>query len=192
MARRRSAKVLSPAETLGLSGAILDARVRRAVNHIPDAELAIVARRLADDALANELIYERSGVVEAVRVMLRPLLVMPEQLSYLHHVCTRVMTALARIPDLFMRDPDVRKILPLAPDEAAWFEETWAQIEQGHQSALRPARRRLRLHERALARLAALHGAEPVGRRRNPPRAAGRDAADARRRARRSTRTTRP
>jgi len=96
VARRRSAKVLSPAETLGLSGAILDARVRRAVNHIPDAELAIVARRLADDALANELIYERSGVVEAVRVMLRPLLVMPEQLSYLHHVCTRVMTALAR------------------------------------------------------------------------------------------------
>jgi len=131
VARRRSAKVLSPAETLGLSGAILDARVRRAVNHIPDAELAIVARRLADDALANELIYERSGVVEAVRVMLRPLLVMPEQLSYLHHVCTRVMTALARIPDLFMRDPDVRKILPLAPDEAAWFEETWAQIDKG-------------------------------------------------------------
>jgi carboxypeptidase Taq len=126
-ARRRSAKVLSPAETLGLSGAILDARVRRAVNHIPDVELAIIARRLADDALANELIYERAGVIEPVRVMLRPLLVMPEQLSYLHHVCTRIMGALARIPDLFVRDEAVRKILPLAPDEAAWFEETWAE-----------------------------------------------------------------
>jgi carboxypeptidase Taq len=129
-ARRRSSKVLSPAETLGLSGAILDARVRRAVNHIPDAELAIVARRLADDALANELIYERAGVIETVRVMLRPLLIMPEQMSYLHHVCTRIMGALSRIPDLFVRDPDIRKLLPLAEDEAAWFEETWAQMNQ--------------------------------------------------------------
>ena len=116
--------------------------------------------------------------------MLRPLLVMPEQLSYLHHVCTRIMGALSRIPDLFVRDPDVRKILPLAPDEAAWFEETWAQIEPGRESALWPARRRLRFHERALAGLAALHGAEPVGRRRHSSRAVGRDAADARRRAR--------
>jgi len=130
-ARSRSTKVLSPAEALGLSGAILDARVRRAVHHIPDAELAIVARRLADDALANELIYERSGTIEAVRVMLRPLLVMPEQLSYLHQVCTRVMSALSRIPDLFVRDPGVRKILPLAPDETAWFEETWSLMAQG-------------------------------------------------------------
>ncbi len=131
MARRRSAKVLSPAETLGLSGAILDARVRRAVNHIPDAELAIVARRLADDALANDLIYERHGVIEPIRVMLRPLLMMPEQMSYLHHVCTQLMSALSRLPDLFMRDPEVRKLLPLAPDETAWFEDTWPRMSQG-------------------------------------------------------------
>ncbi len=154
-ARRRSAKVLSPAETLGLSGAILDARVRRAVNHIPDAELAVVARRLADDALANDLVYERDGVVEPVRVMLRPLLVMPEQMSYLHHVCTRIMSALARLPELFMRDPDVRKLLPLAPTtRRAWFEEAWPQRSPRRKSALRPPGRRLRLHERALARLA--------------------------------------
>jgi carboxypeptidase Taq len=129
-ARRRTAKVLSPAEVLGLSGAILDARVRRAVNHIADATLAQVARRLADDARANDLVYERDGVNEAVRVMLRPLLVMPEQLSYLHHVCTQVMAALGRIPDLFLRDPAVRKLLPLAPDETAWFEETWSHMDQ--------------------------------------------------------------
>jgi carboxypeptidase Taq len=125
-----SAKVLTPAETLGLSGAILDARVRRAVNHIPDAELAHIARRLADDARANDLVYERHGVTEPIRVMLRPLLVMPEQQSYLHQVCSRIMAALARIPDLYARDPEIRKILPLAPDESAWFEETWALIRQ--------------------------------------------------------------
>jgi len=124
--RERARKVLTPAETLGLSGAILDARVRRAVNHIADAELDIVARRLTDDARANDLTYERQGVLEPVRVMLRPLLIMPEQQSYLHHVCTRVMAALARIPDLYANDAEVRKILPLAADEAEWFAEVWA------------------------------------------------------------------
>ncbi|HEY5553126.1 MAG TPA: hypothetical protein VIK52_14630, partial [Opitutaceae bacterium] len=123
--------MLTPAETLGLSGAILDARVRRAVNHIPDATLALVARRLAEDARVNELIYERNGVMEPVRVMLRPLLVMPEQTSYLHQVCTRIMSALSRIPELFLHDAGVRKILPLAADELAWFEETWAHVRQG-------------------------------------------------------------
>ena len=57
MTRLRIPKVLTPAETLGLSGAILDARVRRAVNHIADAELDLVARRLTDDARANDLTY---------------------------------------------------------------------------------------------------------------------------------------
>ncbi|HUO67040.1 MAG TPA: hypothetical protein VMV37_05860, partial [Gammaproteobacteria bacterium] len=130
MPRPRTPKVLTPAETLGLSGAILDARVRRAVNHIADAELDIVARRLTDDARANDLTYERQGVLEPVRVMLRPLLIMPEQQSYLHHVCTRVMAALARIPDLFVNDAEVRKLLPLAPDEREWFAEVWARMEQ--------------------------------------------------------------
>ena len=130
MTRLRTPKVLTPAETLGLSGAILDARVRRAVNHIADAELDIVARRLTDDARANDLTYERQGVLEPVRVMLRPLLIMPEQQSYLHHVCTRAMAALARIPDLYVNDAEIRKLLPLAADEAEWFAEVWARMEQ--------------------------------------------------------------
>ena len=58
--------------------------------------------------------------------MLRPLLVMPEQLGYLHHVCTRIMGALARFPELYARDPDVRRLLPLAEQQfssvARWFE----------------------------------------------------------------------
>ena len=122
--------MLTPAEELGLSGATLDARVRRAANHIPDAELAHVARRLADDARANDLVYEHKDVSEPVRVMLRPLLVMPEQMTYLHQVCTRIMGALARIPDLYLADAEVRRILPLAADERAWFEATWVHMSQ--------------------------------------------------------------
>ena len=78
--------------------------MRQAVNYIPDATLVHVARRLAEDARFNEVIYARDGVTETVRVMLRPLLVMPEQMSYLHHVCTRIMSALARIPELYWSD----------------------------------------------------------------------------------------
>lgn len=119
---RRRERMLTPAEELGLAGATLDARVRRAVNHIPDASLAHVARRLADDARANDLVYDHDGVTEAVRVMLRPLLVMPEQLSYLHRVCTQIMSALSRLPELHAADADVRAMLPLAPEEREWLE----------------------------------------------------------------------
>jgi carboxypeptidase Taq len=116
--------MLTPAEELGLAGATLDARVRHAVNHVPDSSLAHIARRLIDDARENEIIYERDGNSEAVRIMLRPLLVMPEQVSYLHQVCTRIMGALARVPELFLADSEVRKILPLADDECTWLEAT--------------------------------------------------------------------
>ena len=111
--------MLTPAEQLGLAGAALDARVRQAVISIADSSLAHVARRLAEDARANEVVYSRDGVVETVRVMLRPLLVMPEQLVYLHHVCARIMSALARMPELYATDDEVRRILPLADGERA-------------------------------------------------------------------------
>ena len=102
--------MLTPAEQLGLAGAALDARVRQAVNFIPDSTLVHVARRLAEDARASDVVYVHDGTVETVRIMLRPLLVMPEQLGYLHHVCTRIMSALARFPELYARDADVRSV----------------------------------------------------------------------------------
>jgi carboxypeptidase Taq len=125
--------VLTPAEQLGLAGAALDARVRQAVNFIPDSTLVHVARRLAEDARTSEVVYTHEGVVETVRIMLRPLLVMPEQLGYLHHVCSRIMSALARFPELYARDPDIRDTLPLADDERSWLEEVWPKVAQAEQ-----------------------------------------------------------
>jgi len=122
--------MLTPAEQLGLAGAALDARVRQAVNFIPDSTLAHVARRLGEDARANDVVYQHEGVVEAVRVMLRPLLVMPEQHTYLHHVCTRIMGALARLPELYVRDADIARALPLAADERAWLMEVWPGVAE--------------------------------------------------------------
>ena len=127
--------MLSPAEELGLAGAALDARVRRAVHHIPDATLAWLSRRLAEDARLNGVIYERAGEIEPVRIMLRPLLVMPEQVTYLQNVCTVIMDALKRLPELYFSDADVRRILPLAADEEAWLQDCMTALEGG-QNAL--------------------------------------------------------
>ncbi len=70
--------ILSPAEALGLSGATLEGRIRRAAHHASDAAFARLADRLRADAWASKMIYEHDGVEEAVRIMLRLLLVMPE------------------------------------------------------------------------------------------------------------------
>jgi carboxypeptidase Taq len=125
--------VLTPAEQLGLAGAALDARVRQAVNFIPDSTLVHVARRLAEDARSSDVVYTHEGTTETVRVMLRPLLVMPEQLGYLHHVCTRITSALARFPELYARDADIRNALPLADDERGWLEEVWPLVANAEQ-----------------------------------------------------------
>lgn len=117
--------MLSPTEELGLSARTLDTRVRRAASHISADVLARLERTLDADAWANGVVYERDGKAEAVRVMLRPLVVMPEQVAYLHHVCSRVTDALRRLPDLYLRDPDVRALLPIAADEDAWLREVW-------------------------------------------------------------------
>ena len=117
--------VLSPAETLGLSGATLEGRVRRAAHHVSDAAFARLADRLLANAWSNRMIYEHDGVEEAVRIMLRPLLVMPEQLSYVHHVCLQLTEALKRLPGLYLKDERIRRIIAITPDEESWFRDTW-------------------------------------------------------------------
>src|SRR5690349_2997463 len=73
------------------------------------------------------MIYEHEGVQEPVRLMLRPLLVMQEQLSYVHHVCLQLIEALKRLPDLYLQDERIRKIVAITPDEERWFRDTWTK-----------------------------------------------------------------
>ena len=119
--------VLSPAEALGLSGATLEARIRRAANHVTDATFARIDERLRADARTNQIVYEHEGVEEPVRLMLRPLLVMQDQLAYVHHVCLQLIEALKRLPDLYLQDERIRVVLPITPDEERWFRDTWTK-----------------------------------------------------------------
>jgi len=122
--------VLSPAEALGLSGATLEARIRRAANHVGDATFTRIDQRLRAHARTNQMVYEHDGVEEPIRLMLRPLLVMQEQLSYVHHVCLQLIEALKRLPDLYLQDERIRSILAITPDEERWFRDTWTKDHQ--------------------------------------------------------------
>lgn len=122
--------VLSPAEVLGLSGAALEGRARSASHDVSDLVFARIADRLRADAWSNRLIYEHEGVEEAVRIMLRPLLVMPEQLSYVHHVCLQLIEALKRLPGFYREDERVRRILAITKEEEAWFADTWTPAHE--------------------------------------------------------------
>jgi carboxypeptidase Taq len=119
--------VLSPAESLGLSGATLEGRVRRAAHHVADPTFARIADRLRTDAWANAMIYERDGEKEPIRIMLRPLLAMSEQLDYVHYVCLRLTEALKVLPQLYLDDEKVRKIIAISPEEESWLRASWTQ-----------------------------------------------------------------
>ncbi len=113
-ARRRA----DAAEQLGLAGAALDARVRQAVNFIPDSTLVHVARRLADDARA-------SGWCTPTTASSRPSASccgrFPSVAGATRLSASRLHSdhgALARFPDLYA-GADVRATLPLADDERA-------------------------------------------------------------------------
>jgi carboxypeptidase Taq len=124
------ATVLSPAEELGLSGATLEGRIRRAAHRLSAPTLARLAARLRADAWANRMIYEHEGTEEAIRIMLRPLLVMPDQLSYVHHVCLQLIEALKRLPALYLEDERIRRTVAITPDEERWFRDTWTPAHQ--------------------------------------------------------------
>lgn len=117
--------LLSPAETAGLSGATLDSRIRRAAGHVSDLTFATISKRMREDALANELTYERDGTMEPIPVMLRPLLAMSEQLGYVQYVCQRLTEALKRLPSLYLNNEKIRRIIAITEIEESWLREMW-------------------------------------------------------------------
>jgi carboxypeptidase Taq len=118
---------LSPSESLGLAGAALEARVRRATAHVSDKALARIAERLAADARTHDMLYDHEGKAEVIRIMLRPLIAMPEQLTYVHHVCLDLIEALERLPHLYLEDPRIREIIAVTDEEESWLREMWTE-----------------------------------------------------------------
>ena len=113
--------MLTPAEELGLSGRRLDGRVAAAFRKITDSQIVEISGRITEEAFRRHLIYLRDGAQEAIRIMPRPLTILPDQVAYLHSVSLTILDALKILPDLYLQDPDVREVLQLGPEEEAWF-----------------------------------------------------------------------
>ena len=69
MADDTAAPELSPAETMGLQGPRLAARVRQALYHVPAADLAHAHARIRDGSVARNLDYFHDGTRETIRVL---------------------------------------------------------------------------------------------------------------------------
>ena len=115
--------MLTPAEELGLCGMILAGRVRKAFESIPLPAIRDLYRRLDVEALRRHLIYLRDGQSESIRILPRPLTVLPEQLSYIHSVSLTILNALKRLPDLYLKSAAIRERLRLDAEEEAWLRE---------------------------------------------------------------------
>jgi hypothetical protein len=115
--------VLTPAEELGLSGLGLASRVSKAVDALSEVEIAGVIGRLREEAIRNHLVYLHEGHPEPIRIMPRPISVLPDQLAYIHSVSLTITNALKRLPDLYIRDPRVRDVLRLPHEEEEWLFE---------------------------------------------------------------------
>jgi hypothetical protein len=116
---------LTPAEELGLSGLVVAARVREAFAGIDAPALLRLIDRLDAEASRRHLFYLRDGRDETIRILPRPLTVLPDQLKYVHTTSLTILNALKRLPQLYEDDPDVREVLRLPPDEEAWFRDCW-------------------------------------------------------------------
>ncbi len=117
--------VLTPAEEQGLSGLQLDGRVRKAFYAMSPEAIVELSRRMTEQSAARHLLYLRDGQPEVIRIMLRPIAVMPDQLAYLNFVSLSILNALKRLPDLYLQDFAVREIVPLSAREEKWLWDNW-------------------------------------------------------------------
>ena len=103
----------------------IDSRVRKAFYALPPALLAELEQRITIESQRRHLIYQRVGGNDTIRVLMRPVCVMPEQLAYLQYVNLTMLNALKRLPDMYLSDPAVRRVVPLSPPEEKWLSDTW-------------------------------------------------------------------
>ena len=116
---------MTTADEHGLRGVSLDSRLRQLFFSMPPEKLRSLAQQVVDEATKRELVYFRDGVQETINVMLRPAGIFSEQLNYFHYVSLSLVGALKRMPELYLKDFNVREVVPLDELEAKWLWDTW-------------------------------------------------------------------
>ena len=98
----------------GLRGVSLDLYLRQIFASLPPETIKQLHQQIHDEALRKELVYYHEGKIEAINVMMRPLAMFSEQLNYFHYVSQTLLGALKRMPELYLKDFQVREVVPLA------------------------------------------------------------------------------
>lgn len=109
----------------GLRGMSLDLYLRQIFASLSHETIQDLAQSVHDASARKELVYYRDGKIEVINVMLRPIAVFSEQLNYFHYVSQTLLGALKRMPELYLKDFQVRQIVPLEEGEAKWLWDTW-------------------------------------------------------------------
>jgi hypothetical protein len=122
--------MLTPAEELGLSGLSLAGRIRKAFYTIPEPELLGLIGRIREESHRRHLVYLRDGEPEAIRVLPCPVVVLPDQVAYVHYISLTILNALKRLPDLYLQDFAVREVLRLLPEEEEWLWKCWGPSQR--------------------------------------------------------------
>jgi hypothetical protein len=117
--------MLTPAEELGLHGVRLAGLTRSAFLGASEGDLLQLMDRLREEAKLRQMFYLRDGQLETIRLLALPLTALPEQLSYIRYVCLTILHALKRLPDLYLADADVRRIVPMTEPEEGWLRDCW-------------------------------------------------------------------
>lgn len=122
--------MVTPDDLLALAGRSLHGRIRRAIGALPPDVLQRMDARLRRDARDAGLVYEREApggaVTEAIRVLPRPLCVLPDQMAYLHQVTLQLVNALKQLPAWYMTDGAVRDVIRVSDAEDAFIRSVWS------------------------------------------------------------------
>lgn len=122
-----SASLQSPftPDERGLRGVSLDLYLRQLFASLSDDTVRELSRKVHAESARNELVYFRDGSIEVINILLRPLAIFSEQLNYFHYVSQTLLGALKRMPELYLKDFQVRQVVPLEESEAKWLWDTW-------------------------------------------------------------------
>ncbi len=116
---------MTPSDEQGLRGASLDSRLRQVFFAMSAEKIRALAHQITEMATQRELVYYRDGQAETINVMLRPAGIFSEQLNYFHYVALTLVGALKRMPELYLKDFNIREVVALEEEEAKWLWDTW-------------------------------------------------------------------
>ncbi len=85
---------------------------------------------IEDESVRRHIVYLRDGKADPIRILPCPIVVLPDQRSYIHYVSLTIQNALKRLPEMYMQDFAVRAILQLLPEEEEWLWECWGPSQR--------------------------------------------------------------